>query len=658
MLSLWSDTDADAYRDDPVALRAYSSRLLGADPSLVLHGGGNTSVKVTEPDFFGRSTDVLYVKGSGWDLATIEPAGFSPVRLSVLLQMAQMETLSDTDLVREQRVALLNPSAPNPSIEAVVHGLIPSAWVDHTHADAVVALSHLPDGEERLRALYGERVLILPYEMPGFVLAKQMQAATRELDWSSIDGIILLRHGVFTFADDAKTSYERMIQIVDGAETALAELGALDAIAIDTREPSLDARRLATLRRRVSERAGKPMITRLDTSVEARGFANLPNVGDLIARGPITPDHVIRTKRTGVVIGDSISGSLDSYAEAYDAYFEAHGSDDLETLDPAPRWGVMPDQGVLAFGESCGRAGQIADIARHTCRAIQWAEAAGGWRPLDPGSIFDVEYWELEQAKLRRGGGGKALTGKIALVTGGAGGIGAEIADALRAEGAVVMVLDISPSVEERYDAPDAVGRVCDVTSTDELQGSIEACVALYGGLDILVTNAGSFPPSRTIEETDDAVWSQIVDLNLTSHQKTLRAATPFLKLGIDPAVIVVGSKNVPAPGPGVSAYSAAKAGLTQLARVAALELARDGVRVNVIHPDKVFDTNLWNADKISARAAHYGLTVDEYKRLNLLQVEVRAAQVGALAAAMAGPLFASTTGAQVPIDGGNDRVI
>ena len=658
MLSLWSDAQAAAFGDNPVALRAYSSRLLGADPSLVLHGGGNTSVKVTEPDFFGRSTDVLYVKGSGWDLATIEPAGFSPVRLDVLLRMAQMETLSDTDLVREQRVALLNPSAPNPSIEAVVHGLIPSAWVDHTHADAVVALSHLPDGEERLRSLYGERVLILPYEMPGFVLAKQMQAATQDLDWSSIDGIILLRHGVFTFAEDAKTSYERMIEIVDRAESALAELGALDAIAVDTSESSFDARRLASIRKEVSQRSGKPMITKLDTSVEARGFANLTNVAELIGRGPITPDHVIRTKRTGAVIGEQITASLDAYADAYNAYFEAHGNEALEALDPAPRWGVLPDQGVLAFGDSCSRAGQIADIARHTCRAIQWAEAAGGWRPLDAGSIFDVEYWELEQAKLRRGGGGKPLTGKIALVTGGAGGIGAEIADALRGDGAVVMVLDISPAVEERYDAPDAIGRICDVTNTGEIDDAIEACVAQFGGLDILVTNAGNFPPSRTIEETEDESWSQAIDLNLTSHQKALRAATPFLKLGIDPAVIVIGSKNVPAPGPGVSAYSAAKAGLTQLARVAALELARHGVRVNVIHPDKVFDTNLWDGDKISARAAHYGLTVDEYRRLNLLQVEVRAAQVGALAAAMAGPLFASTTGAQIPIDGGNDRVI
>ena len=201
--------------------------------------------------------------------------------------------------------------------------------------------------------------------------------------------------------------------------------------------------------------------------------------------------------------------------------------------------------------------------------------------------------------------------------------------------------------------------RTCDeFTTKPGLDASIEACVAEFGGLDILVTNAGNFPPSRTIEQTDDGIWSQVLDLNLTSHQKTLRAATPFLKLGLDPTVIVVGSKNVPAPGPGVSAYSAAKAGVTQLARVAALELARDGVRVNVIHPDKVFDTNLWDEDKISARAAHYGLTVDEYKRLNLLQVEVRASQVGALAAAMAGPLFASTTGAQIPIDGGNDRVI
>jgi rhamnose utilization protein RhaD (predicted bifunctional aldolase and dehydrogenase)/NAD(P)-dependent dehydrogenase (short-subunit alcohol dehydrogenase family) len=658
MENLWNESDAAPWVEDPVALRAYSSRLLGSDPSLVLHGGGNTSVKVRRDDFFGVPTDVLYVKGSGWDLATIEPAGFSPVRLDVLVEMSKMASLSDTDLVREQRVALLDPAAPNPSIEAVVHGLIPATWVDHTHADAVVAMSHLPDGEARLRELYGDNILILPYEMPGFILAKQIQTATRDVDWSSLDGIILLRHGVFTFAEDARTSYELMIDVVRQAEDALGKLGALDALAHDGGEPDTDTHTLARIRREVSQRAGRPMITRLDRSATARGFAGLQNVGDLIDRGPITPDHVIRTKRTGALIGDDVVASLDAYAADYQAYFAAHGGPDLQILDPAPRWAVWPGEGVLAFGQSPGRADQIADIARHTTRAIQWAEAAGGWRPLDPSHIFDVEYWELEQAKLRRGGAGRPLDGKIALVTGGAGGIGAASADALRAEGAAVCVLDIDPTVTDRYDGNDALGQVCDVTDSGALAQAMAACVTRFGGLDILVTNAGAFPPSSAIADTDDDAWSQALELNLTSHQKTLRAALPYLEEGLDPAVIVIGSKNVHAPGPGVSAYSAAKAGLTQLARVAALELGPKGIRVNIVHPDKVFDTNLWSEAKIAARAAHYGVTIDDYKRQNLLGVEVCAAQVGAMVAAMAGPLFASTTGAQVPLDGGNDRVV
>ncbi|MCC6875680.1 MAG: bifunctional aldolase/short-chain dehydrogenase [Sandaracinaceae bacterium] len=650
--------DPEKAPSDPLALRAYTSRLLGAEPSLVLHGGGNTSIKLRAKDFYGDEDDVLYVKGSGWDLASIEPAGFSPVRMRSLLRMADRETLTDSDMVREQRAAMLDPSAPDPSIEAILHALVPFRFVDHTHADAVVTLTNSPGGEARVRELYGDRVLIVPYVMPGFVLAREVRRLTREVDWSKLHGMILLHHGVFSFADDARTSYERMIELVSAAEDVLRRTGAWDAPARADRESQVDLRLLADLRKAVSQVAGRAMVARLDSAPEAQGFASRRDVADLATRGPVTPDHVIRTKRVPAIIAGDVGGDVERFAERYRAYFERHDDGTLTCLDPAPRWAVWIDRGVVAFGTNAKAADQVADIARHTARCFQWGEALGGWAPLPEPELFQMEYWELEQRKLRKGGSSPVLAGKVALITGGATGIGRAIAQKLRAAGAAVCVLDIKPEVQEKFHAPDALGMVCDVRDSAAVQGAVERCVRAFGGLDVLVSNAGDFPPSQHIAQIEDAAWQRTLDLNLTAHTRALRAAVPFLERGIDPSILVVASRNVLAPGPGAAAYSAAKAGLTQLARVAALELAPKGVRVNLMHPDKVFDTDLWSDEKIALRAKSYGLSIEDYKRSNLLGLEVGTADVAELALAMVGPAFRCTTGAQIPIDGGNDRVI
>jgi rhamnose utilization protein RhaD (predicted bifunctional aldolase and dehydrogenase)/NAD(P)-dependent dehydrogenase (short-subunit alcohol dehydrogenase family) len=656
MQSLWNDADAPG---DPLALRAYTSRLLGREPSLVLHGGGNTSVKLKTTDFFGDAVDVLYVKGSGWDLASIEPAGFSPVRLDVLERMAELPALSDSDMVREQRAALLHPSAPNPSVEAILHAVLPQRFVDHTHADAVVTLSNTPDGERRVRELYGDRVIVVPYVMPGFVLARKVWELTRGIDdWSRIEGMVLLHHGVFSFADDARESYERMIRLVTDAERLLVELGAWNAPAIADDEGAVDLAVLADLRHAVSAAAGRPMIARFDGSPAAHGFASRADIADLATRGPVTPDHVIRVKRVPVVLAGDVSGDVESYAQAYRAYFARHDDGKLTCLDPAPRWAVWKDRGVVAFGTTAKAADEVVDIARHSVRCFQWGEGIGGWRPLSEAALFEMEYWELEQRKLRQGGSPPALSGKIALVTGGATGIGRATAEQLRASGAAVCVLDLKSEVQERFAGADAIGIVCDVTDSSAVDDAVRRCARTFGGLDIVVSNAGNFPPTERIADIDDDAWRKTMDLNLNGHMRVIRAAVPFLERGIEPAIVVVASRNVPAPGPGAAAYSASKAALTQLARVAALELGPRGVRVNLLHPDKVFDTELWDEEKIALRAKAYGLSIEDYKRNNLLGVEVRAADVAALACAMVGPLFRTTTGAQIPVDGGNDRVI
>lgn len=657
MKSAWNDDEARLCTEDPVTTRVYTSRLLGREPALVLHGGGNTSVKVREKDFFDRDVDVLYVKGSGWDLASLEAPGLSPVRLDVLLDLADLPELTDSDMVRVQRTGLLDPYAPNPSVEAILHAIIPFRFVDHSHADAVVTVSNSPGGEQRIRDLYGDRVLVIPYVMPGFVLAKAVREATRGIDWSRLEGMVLLNHGVFTFHNDARTSYERMIWLVSEAEDYLREHGAWDApvMASDMASPDLES--LARLRSAVSARSGGPVIARLDGSAAARGFAGRADIADLATRGPVTPDHVIRTRRVPVVLGDDFNADLERFRTDYEAYFADHDDGTLTRLNSAPAWAVWPGQGVVAFGRTPKAAGQVEDIARHTARCFQWGEALGGWQPLGASDIFEMEYWELEQAKLKKGGATPPLAGQVALVTGAASGIGKATLEALQAAGAAVCGVDIQPDIVS-IDGPTGLGVVADVTDSAAVNAAVDACVARFGGLDFVVSNAGNFPPSEPVEDIRDESWTRTLDLNLTAHMKVLRAASRYLPSGVDPAVVVIASRNVPAPGPGVGAYSASKAALTQLARVAALELAPTGVRVNVLHPDKVFDTDLWDDTNLALRAEHYGLTIDEYKRNNMLQREVRAADVAALAVAMLGPLFRCTTGAQVPVDGGNDRVI
>lgn len=660
MRSLWSDTDA-ARCQTPLEFRVYSSRLFGQDPALVLHGGGNTSVKAVAPDLFGDDVPVLHIKGSGWDLATIEAAGFAPVRLDVLQRMADLPVLSDTDMVRAQRAAMLDPGAPTPSVEAILHAIIPFAYVDHTHADAVVAVSNSPDGEATIRAIYGERVLVVPYVMPGFVLARAVRELTRVTDWSAVDGIVLLNHGVFSFGDDARSSYERMIALVTRAEDYLASKGA--ALAPPSTEqgsaPGHDELlALAALRRAVGLAKGTPVIAVLDRAADSVAFAARADVGEIATRGPLTPDHVIRTKPRALVASGDWDAALAGYAERYRAYFARHATPALTCLDPAPRWIIWPGVGFVAVGGSVKDAAIVTDLARHTARAIGWGEQLGGWRPLPEADLFAVEYWELEQAKLRQGGAAAAMQGKVALVTGAASGIGRAVALALHAQGAAVLATDINEAVTALSRGDSLVGWVADANDATAMAGAIAECVRRFGGLDHLVSNAGVFAAGARIEHLDDARWAESLQLNLTSHMTLLRSAVPFLRHGFEPSVVIIGSKNVPAPGPGAAAYSVAKAGLAQLARVAALELGKDGIRINTVHPHLVVDTALWTPEVLAARAQSYGLTTEDYIRNNLLGVEITTRDVSNAVLALLGPTFAKTTGAQIPIDGGSDRVV
>ncbi len=661
MKNRWNQSAAAEFaQGSELELRVYSSQLLGQEEDLVLHGGGNTSIKGEVSNLFGERKKVLFVKGSGWDLRTIKAPGFAATDLNELLRLAELEQLGDTEMMRQLRRALLDPIAPTPSVEAILHALIPFKVVDHSHADAVVAISNTPNGEQRLRDIYGERVLILPYIMPGFILARQVAEATRAIDWQSIDGIVLLHHGIFTFADDVKTSYDTMIRLVSAAEAYLESSGASRALVKGSYRPTpTDLLTVSQLRKEASEMLGAPVLLNWDTSESAVGFASLENAGELATRGPLTPDHTIHAKAFAGVFSNQPSAAFGEFANRYRAYFQAHANEQHQCLDLMPRYGVWLEKGLLHFAPGLKQLQVVRDITRHTVRAIQWGQALGGWTALPARDLFDVEYWELEQAKLKSSKAVPDMQGKVALVTGGASGIGRACVEEFRMRGAVVVVLDINPDMEQIFsDDPGVLALLCDVTDSAAIDSAVGSAIQQFGGLDMVISNAGSFPTSASIATIKDADWEQSVQLNLTSHMKILRACQPFLAKGIDPAIVIMGSKNVPAPGPGAAAYSASKAGLTQLARVAALELGELGVRVNVLHPNAVFDTGIWTDDILAQRAGNYGMTVDEYKRHNVLKTEITSGDVARLAVLFASPATSATTGAQIPVDGGNQRVI
>jgi rhamnose utilization protein RhaD (predicted bifunctional aldolase and dehydrogenase)/NAD(P)-dependent dehydrogenase (short-subunit alcohol dehydrogenase family) len=653
MKSLYNDKEANEFKTD-LDLRVYTSRLLGRDSSLVLHGGGNTSVKSTATNLFGETEDILYVKGSGWDLATIEAEGFAPVKMNMLLKMAELKELNDPDMVKYQRLAMTNPSAPNPSVEAILHAIIPFKFVDHTHTDAVVTITNTEGGEKKIKELYGDKVLIIPYIMPGFVLAKLIYDMTRDVEWSKLECMVLMNHGLFTFNDDAKKSYEKTIELVDRAEKYLQVKGA--TLHVENKDSHVELIELAKIRKEVSNLKGKATVSILNDSNEAVYFSKL-NIEHIATQGPLTPDHVIRTKRIPAILGNNFENELAEYIKNYKDYFKDNKTNET-LLNPAPNFAILKENGSLSFGGNAKEANIIKDINDHTFEAILKAQKLGGYKALSAASIFEVEYWSLEQAKLKKGGSAPEFNGRVALVTGAASGIGLAIAKMLNSRGAAVIALDINPEVETIFSSSSEIGVKCDLTCSQDIQNAVSVAVKSFGGIDIVVSNAGIFTPSENLDSLSDENWQKSMDINLTSHQKLIKYTAPFLKLGVDASIVMVASKNFPAPGKGAAAYSVAKAGQTQLARIAALELGEFGVRVNTLHPHAVFDTAIWTDEVLANRAKAYGMSVKEYKTNNVLKTEICSNDVAELVCAMAGKPFAKTTGSQVAIDGGSDRII
>ena len=657
MKSLWNDAEAAKAADD-LELRVYTSRLLGAEPSLVMHGGGNTSVKLTRTNLVGEQQEILFVKGSGVDLASITASGFSPVKLEPLKKLAGLKSMSDQQMVSELLANMTRPTAPTPSVEAILHAILPHKFVDHTHADAVVTITNSVNGADRIAEVYGDNVVVIPYVMPGFDLARLCGDMFPKAANPRTTGMVLLNHGIFSFGATARESYERMIELVTRAEDYLKKKKAWDVKFVPADKPAkTDLTEIATLRRNVSAAAGFPVVMIRHSDEKSMGFAQRADVQNVALQGPATPDHVIRTKRFPM-----IGRNAEAYAAEYKQYFQQQEPSAPERkvcLDPAPRVILDPELGMVTVGRSAGDASVAADIYSHTIDIISRAELLGGYRALPASDLFAVEYWDLEQAKLARASKPGMFAGEVVLVTGAASGIGRACADSFLARGAAVVGLDIESSIETLHRKPAFLGIRCDVTKESEVTAAFERTVNAFGGLDMLVLNAGIFPASRKISDLDSAEWRRVMQINLDANLTMLRLAHPLLKLAPRKGrVLVVGSKNVAAPGPGAAAYSASKAALNQLARVAALEWGPDGIRVNSVHPHGVFDTGIWTDEVIESRAKGYGMTVDEYRKNNLLRTSISSSDVAELAAELCGPVFSKSTGLHIPIDGGSDRII
>ena len=665
---------------EDLALRVYTSQLIGRDPGLVLHGGGNTSVKTAVRDAVtGEDLEVLCVKGSGWDLATIEPAGLPAVRLEPLRRLRGVARLADEEMVHRVRAGLLDPAAPTPSVETLLHAFLPHRFIDHTHADAICVLTNQPDGEALIRDALGDRVAILPWIMPGHPLAEAVADAFEAMG-PSCEAVVLLHHGIFTFADDAESSYVRMVEHCARAERFAATRAARSVHAVPAAGACVSAADLLPrLRGAVAiggEDGPRRFVADARTAEDLVAFSLREDAAALCATGPLTPDHVLRTKGPYLYVRaeeardpGALRAAVASYADSYRSSFEAcrHRAAKPPTmLDPHPRVVVVEGFGLCAFGDDAKAARIAADIAEHTLRGKALAAAVGAYRALPAEDLFDMEYWSLEQAKL-----GKAarpsLAGQVALVTGGGGAIGCGIADELLRAGAHVVLADLSAerldAVRRRLAGAHGASRFATETVDVTDEASVADCVARtcarFGGIDIVVPNAGIAHVS-TIEDMDPAAFRRVVDVNLTGTLLTIRAVIPVLRSqGTGGAIVLQGSKNVPAPGAGFGAYSASKAGATQLARIAALELAPIGVTVNTVHADAVFGddevpTGLWaevGPDRMRAR----GLDPDGlrafYRDRSLLGRSVRPADVGR--AVVFFVQATRTTGAALPVDAG-----
>jgi rhamnose utilization protein RhaD (predicted bifunctional aldolase and dehydrogenase)/NAD(P)-dependent dehydrogenase (short-subunit alcohol dehydrogenase family) len=680
MKSGWVDSEAQAAIDRyaaqgvgrDLAARVYTTRLLGRDPRLVLHGGGNTSVKTTMRDLLGEEVAVLCVKGSGADMAVIEPAGLPAVRLERLRKLRARAELSDEDMVRVQRENLLEPAAPNPSVETLLHAFLPHRFVDHTHANAILSLVDQPDGEAICAELYDGRMSVVPYVMPGFALAK-MAADVFDAK-PGVEGLILHKHGIFTFGESARDAYERMIALVTLAEERLARNR--KAVFVTAQLPQAVApvgavapvlRGACSRKDANNEGAWRRLILDFRTGPGIMNFVGGADLARYSQAGVVTPDHTIRTKNWPLVVAAPENGKMDdfkgaahaavkAFIEHYETYFarqNARAGGTKKALDPLPRVALVPGLGLFGLGRSKKDARIAADLAQCAIEVIADAEAIGRFESISEAEMFDMEYWSLEQAKLSAAAE-KPLAGQIAVITGAGGTIGAATGKAFARAGGEVALLDVdegAAAARAKELGVAALAVKCDVTDANSVSAAFERVVEAFGGVDIVVSNAGAAWQGR-IGEVPEAVLRESFELNFYGHQRVAQAAVKImLAQGTGGCLLFNVSKQAVNPGPNFGPYGLPKAATLFLVRQYAVDYGADGIRANAVNADRI-RSGLLTDGFIAERAQARGVSETDYLRGNLLGREVTADDVAQ--AFLHQALELKTTGDVTTVDGGN----
>ena len=679
MQNRWSEQEVRGLSE--LDLLVYQSRLIGADPGLVVWGGGNTSLKVTQEDFRGRDTNCMLIKASGSDMKVAQGQDFPAVRLDDILLLSERDSLSDEEMVDYLNRCMLDPNAPRPSIETLLHAFLPYESVVHSHADAVIALTDNVDARQVLEAVYGNRVAVIEYIRPGFQLSKKVRE--KVLANPDVKGVMLSNHGLLSWRESPKAAYDAHIDLVTQAEDYVASrakgkrvFGGLKQRGLDTqRRHEIAAAVAPTLRGLVSKQTR--MVLRYDDSPDVLEYVGSQRGQELSSLGPATPDHLIQTKRKPLWVDssdpqdvpsllDALRMGTDESAEEYSRWYHQHSDGAELMLDPYPRVVLVPGVGMWTTGPDCRAALITGDIYHHSMRVMADAQSVGEYASLGARDAFEAEYWPLELYKLSLTPSGKELTHRIALVTGGAQGIGRAIAHRLAAEGAHVVVTDIdeerAQSVAEQlsdsYGTGKAIGCSMDVTKEADVAQAFRQVRLTYGGLDILVSNAG-IAPVGAINELPLADWQRALDINTTGHFLVAKEAVNLMReQAIGGSLVFMGTKNVPSPGRDFGAYSASKAAEVQLARVLAIENGEFGIRCNVVNPDAIFQgSGLWSKEVREQRAQAHGISVDDledfYKERNLLKERITADDVAEMVLFLAGDRSSKTTGAMIPVDGG-----
>lgn len=649
-----------------VSLRIYTTRLLGGDPGLVLHGGGNTSVKTTLPDTLGKPTEVICVKGSGWDMANIDVAGLPALKLAPLLQLRGVAEMDDVRMMKFLRGALLDPASVNPSVETLLHAFLPYKFIDHTHANAVLAIANQPRGGEICREIYGTKMAIVPYVMPGYPLA---HLALRRLELQpDAEGMILLNHGIFTWGDTAKIAYERMIRHVNAAEKYIRSRGK-SSVSARRKTKSADLMTIVpALRGALATPLGdgdwQRCILDRRSSDSILSFLSSRNLKGRTGPSVVTPEQVIRNKPFPLVVPEpsadpkawlqKVRSGLLAFREKYDAYFRRGSKKSHErktALDSSPRVVLVPGVGMFGVGRSAAEAKVSADVYENSIGVMQDADAVGRFRSIGEQNIFEVEYWSLEQAKVAKGSG-PALGGQIAVVTGGGSGIGAATARLFAKSGAMVAVCDRDFEAAEKV--ADDIGGIalkCDVTRAADVESAFRDFVAKWGGVDLVVSNAGAAWQGK-IAEVSDEVLRKSFELNFFAHQTVARHAVKIMQgQGTGGCLLFNVSKQAVNPGPDFGPYGLPKASTLFLLRQYAVDYGKDGIRSNGVNADRI-RSGLLTDRMVRQRATARGVSEKDYMAGNLLRQEVKAEDVAQAFLALA--LAKKTTGAVLPVDGGN----